>query len=396
MKVPKRILPIIIFSQFAGTSLWFAVNAVIADLQSSMNVNISHTGIVTSSTQLGFITGTLIFALFALSDRYSPRKLFLASSAAGALSTLLIYFIAFDLFSLLVLRFLTGFFLTGIYPIGMKIAAGWYKKNLGNAIGLLVGALVIGTAFPHLLKSIGGSLPWENVIIYVSLLSLTGGLLVYFFIPDGPYNFSGTRFLLKEAFTIFKYKDFRSAAFGYFGHMWELYTFWALTPVILIYYSKLNSVEINVFLWSFIIIASGSIGCIVGGIISRNKGSAIVAFTQLSLSGLCCLISPLMFFTPLPFFLAFLFFWGIVIVGDSPQYSAIAALSAPKELVGTGLTFMVSIGFAITIVSLWFVYQFMELMDTHYILMLLAPGPLLGLYFMKPLFDKETELIPAE
>jgi len=386
--IPKRILPAIVFSQFAGTSLWFAGNAIIADLQTAIGVGIDDIGIVTSAIQLGFITGTLFFALLSISDRYSPRKLFLVCSVLGAISNLLIYFIAYNLFSLLVLRFITGFFLTGIYPIGMKIASGWYKKGLGNAIGLLVGALALGTAFPHLIKSFGGSLPWEKVIFIVSAFSLTGGLVMNIFVPDGPYIFSGTKFNPKAIITIFKYKELRSSAFGYFGHMWELYTYYALVPIILLYYLKLNPVELNIPLWSFIIIASGSIGCTVGGIISNKIGSAKVAFIQLAFSGFCCLISPLMFCTSLPIFLSFLIFWGVVVIGDSPQYSAINALSAPKELVGSGLTLVNSIGFAITILSLWFVYQFLGVIDISYALMLLGLGPILGLISMKPLLAR--------
>ena len=184
-----------------------------------MNVNIDDTGIVTSAIQLGFITGTLFFALLAISDRYSPRKLFLICSILGAISNLLIYFIAYDLFSLLVLRFITGFFLTGIYPIGMKIAAGWYKKGLGNAIGLLVGALVLGTAFPHLIKSFGGSLNWQQVIFIISTFSVIGGITMYLLVEDGPYISSGTRFNPKAVIKLFKYKELRSSALGYFGHM---------------------------------------------------------------------------------------------------------------------------------------------------------------------------------
>ena len=362
-------------------------NAIIADLQTAMNVNIDDTGIVTSAIQLGFITGTLFFALLAISDRYSPRKLFLVSSILGAISNLLIYFIAYDLFSLLVLRFITGFFLTGIYPIGMKIAAGWYKKGLGNAIGLLVGALVLGTAFPHLIKSIGGSLPWQQVIFIISTFSVIGGITMYLLVEDGPYISSGTRFNPKAVIKLFKYKELRSSALGYFGHMWELYTFWALIPVILFYYLKMNPAKLNFSFWSFVIIAVGSVGCIVGGMISNKIGSAKVAFIQLALSCICCLISPFIFNTSAPFFLTFLIFWGIVVVGDSPQYSAIIALSAPKELVGSGLTLVNSIGFAITILSLWFVYQFLDLINISYALMILAIGPILGLISMKKLLS---------
>jgi len=385
MKVPNRILPVIVFSQFAGTSLWFAGNAIIGDLQTAMNISLEDTGIVTSAIQLGFIFGTLVFALLSISDRYSPRKLFFLCSVLGSVSNLLIYFIAHDLFSLLVLRFITGFFLTGIYPIGMKIAAGWHKEKLGNAIGLLVGALALGTAFPHLIKSFGGSLPWEQVILVISAFSLAGGIAMYLLVEDGPYISSGTKFNPKSIITLFKYKELRSSALGYFGHMWELYTYYALIPLILIYYLKLSPYELNISLWSFIIIASGSIGCIVGGMISKKIGSTKVAFIQLGLSGLCCLISPLMFNTSAPIFLTFLIFWGIVVIGDSPQYAAIIALSAPKELVGSGLTLVNSIGFAITILSLWFVYQFLDIIDISYALMILAVGPILGLISLKPL-----------
>jgi predicted MFS family arabinose efflux permease len=270
----------------------------------------------------------------------------------------------------------------------MKIAAGWYKEKLGNAIGLLVGALALGTAFPHLIKSFGGSLPWEQVIFVISAFSLAGGIAMYLLVEDGPYISSGTKFNPKSIITLFKYKELRSSALGYFGHMWELYTYYALIPLILIYYLKLSPDELNISLWSFIIIASGSIGCIVGGMISKKIGSAKVAFIQLGLSGFCCLISPLMFNTSAPIFLTFLIFWGIVVIGDSPQYSAIIALSAPKELVGSGLTFVNSIGFAITILSLWIVYQSLDVIDISYALMILAVGPILGLISMKKLLNE--------
>lgn len=391
--IPKRILPVIVFSQFAGTSLWFAGNAIIADLKTVMDVGISDIGIATSAIQLGFITGTLFFALLSLADRYSPRKLFLVCSILGAVSNLLIYFIAYNLFSLLVLRFITGFCLTGVYPIGMKIASGWYKKGLGNAIGLLVGALVLGTAFPHLIKSFGGSVPWQKVIFIISLFPTVGGITMYLFVPDGPYVSFGTKFNPKTILTIFKYKELRSSSLGYFGHMWELYTFWALIPVVILYYLKLHSVDLNISFWSFIIIASGSIGCIAGGAISNKIGSVKVAFFQLLLSGICCLISPIMFYTSSPVFLSFLIFWGVVVVGDSPQYSAIIALSAPKELVGSGLTIVNSIGFAITILSLWFVYQFLDIINISYTLIILGLGPILGLFSMKNLLSNKSKIV---
>jgi len=385
MNIPNRILPVIIFSQFACTSLWFAGNAIIGDLQSVMNVDINDVGIVTSSVQFGFIVGTFVFAFFALSDRYSPRKIFLFSSILGAASNLLVLFIANDIFSLLVLRFITGFFLTGIYPIGMKIAAGWYEKGLGNAIGLLVGALVIGTALPYIVKSVGGSLPWEQVLNIVSAICIIGGVSMYILVPDGPFIKAGTKFKPNAILALFKNKNFKSAALGYFGHMWEVYTFWAFVPILLIYYNKEYSAGINIFFWTFSIIAAGSIGCIGGGRISKKVGSANVAFTQLLLSGICCLVLPLMFSASTIIFISFLIFWGIVVAGDSPQFSAIIALSAPKELVGSALTIVNSIGFAITIFSIWVISQLTGILNTPFLLLFLVPGPIFGLVSMRSL-----------
>lgn len=394
-KIPFWILPIIVFSQFAGGSLWFAGNAILGDLQAQWNIGAEAVGSITSAVQFGFIIGTLCFAFFAISDKYSPRKIFFVCSIFGAVSNLFIYVIPHNLYPLLVLRFLTGFFLAGIYPIGMKIAAGWYQKKLGNAIGLLVGALVLGTAFPHLLKSIGGSLPWKQVILSVSILSPFGGLLMFSLVPDGPHIIKGTKFDPKSTYRVFKAKDFRAAAFGYFGHMWELYTFWAFVPILLTAYTNRTSINLNIPLWSFIIIGIGSLGCAVGGLISLKVGSSRVAFTQLLLSGICCVLSSFLFSASPEIFIGFLIFWGIVVVGDSPQYSAISARAAPKELVGTGLTIMNSIGFAITIVSIEFVNQLSVLIDEDYLLLILGIGPLLGLIAMKPLL-KSSQRVAEE
>ncbi len=220
-KRPVWILPTIILSQFTGTSLWFAGNAIIADIQRQWSLGDSALGWITSVVQLGFIFGTLCFAVFAVSDRFSPRKVFFFCSLLGAFSNLLVYLVADGFTSLLLFRGLTGFFLAGIYPVGMKIASGWYRQGLGKALGFLVGALVLGTALPHLLKGIGHQVPWETVILAVSIISASGGGLMYVLVPDGPYLFKGTAFNGKALKLIFDRQDLRAAAFGYFGHMWE-------------------------------------------------------------------------------------------------------------------------------------------------------------------------------
>ena len=386
---PLYILPVIVFAQFTGTSLWFAGNAVLPDLQMYWNEAGNITGWITSAVQLGFIAGTLIFALFALADKFHSSKVFLLCSVGGAITTLSMIWFKEAPFLILTSRVLTGFFLAGVYPVGMKIAAGWYQKGLGKAIGWLVGALVIGTAFPSFIRGIGANLDWKITIITVAALAVTGGLLMFFLINEGPYIKKGSDFKLSSFLQPFKSKAFRSAAFGYFGHMWELYAFWAFIPVYLTAYALFHNESFNVLFITSFIIGAGSIGCIAGGYISEKTGSARVAFFLLSASGLCCLLSPLLFMMPVYIFVPFLIWWGIVIVGDSPQFSAINARTAPQGLVGTGLTAAVCIGFAITIVSISLLDFITGIIQVKYIFLFLLPGPIIGLFSMKYLLSQK-------
>jgi len=383
---PRRILPVIIFSQFAGTSLWFAGNAVLSDLQRLWDLSPDALGYMTSSVQLGFIAGTLVFAVLAISDTFSARKVFLICSFTAAFFNACIYLFADGLASLMAFRFMTGFFLAGIYPLGMKIAAGWYQQDLGKAIGFLVGALVLGTAFPHLLKAMGQGVSWTAVVLSVSAIAASGGLVMYVLVPDGPYLTEGAKFDPGALRQIFQSRRFRASAFGYFGHMWELYAFWAFVPVILAaHMGSGTTVTLNIPLWAFLIIGAGSIGCAVGGVLSETFGSARVAAAQLGISGLCCILSPLLFSAPSPVFLLFLLIWGITVVGDSPQFSALNALNAPKPLVGTALTIVNCIGFSITIVSIQLLSYASHFIDTRWMFLLLTVGPVAGIYAMRSL-----------
>jgi MFS family permease len=386
---PRRILPVIIASQFAGTSLWFAGNAVLDDLQRQWGLPGEALGYITSSVQLGFIAGTLAFAFFALSDLFSPRLVFFVCSLLGAIANAAIVVLGEGLAGLLALRFVAGFFLAGIYPVGMKIASGWYQRDLGKALGFLVGALVVGTAFPHLLKGLGQALPWQGVMLAVSAVAALGGLLMLTLVPDGPHLAKGARFDPRALAAIFRVPAFRASSFGYFGHMWELYAFWAFVPwVLAAHAAQVARQDTNVSLWSFAVIAAGSIGCAVGGLISLRRGSAPVAFAQLASSGLCCALSPLLFYAPTPLFLAFLLFWGVVVVGDSPQFSALNAQSAPRQLVGSALTIANCIGFAITIVSIQFLNAAAGNVGAQWLFLLLVPGPIFGLLSLMPLLRR--------
>jgi MFS family permease len=389
VKRPAHILPIIIFSQFTGTSLWFAGNAVINDLQRNWGLAEQSVGYVTSAVQLGFILGTLVFAILAIADRFSPRLVFFICSVTGAITNLLLLFAPEGLSGLLILRFATGFFLAGIYPVGMKIAAGWYEKGLGRALGYLVGALVLGTAFPHLLRGLGTELPWQQVMVGVSVLAAAGGLMMLLLVPDGPHLPKGSAFSLHTLPVIFRSPLFRASAFGYFGHMWELYTLWAFIPVWLLAYADNFSIELNVSLWSFIVIAVGFLGCAIGGQLSRKVGSARVAAAQLLVSGICCVLSPLIFHADMSIFIIFLLIWGITVIGDSPQFSALNAENAPREYVGSALTIVNSIGFFITVISIQLTSFLLPIIGPEFVFWLLIPGPLLGLMALRPLYLKK-------
>jgi MFS family permease len=387
---PRRILPAIIFSLFTGTSLWFAGNAVLGDLQRLWGLSSDALAYMISSVQLGFIAGTLVFAVLTVSDRFSARKIFLTCSLLSALSNAGVYLFAEGLLSLVLFRFLTGFFLAGIYPIGMKIVAGWYRRDLGKAMGFLIGAVVLGTAFPHLVRALGDSLPWSAVVLSVSAIAAFGGLVMFVLVPDGPYLSNGAKFdpgVLRE---IFRSRNFRSSAYGYFGHMWELYAFWAFVPVMLAtYIGPGTTVRFDISMWAFLIIGAGAIGCAVGGLLSGKFGSAPVASAQLAISGMCCVVSPFAFSASPPVFLLFLLVWGTTVVGDSPQFSTLNAHYAPKALVGSALTIVNCIGFSITIVSIQLLSYASHFIETRWLFGLLAVGPLAGLYAMRPLLGAQ-------
>ncbi|WP_205500875.1 MFS transporter [Rufibacter psychrotolerans] len=384
----KHILPTIVLAQFACTALWFAGNAVLPELIPQFHLEASALSHLTSAVQLGFILGTLVFAVFTVLDRFSPSRVFLVCALAGAGCNLSLLG-AEGLSSLLLSRFLTGFCLAGIYPVGMKIAADYHQKGLGKALGFLVGALVLGTAFPHLLKSLTEGLPWRYVIWATSGLAVLGGLGLCWLVPDGPYRSRSTQPDFRAFFQIFRQKEFRAAAFGYFGHMWELYTFWAFVPVILALYAQTHpQTPLNNPLLSFTIIAVGAVACVAGGYLSGKIGSGKTAGWALAVSLGCCLLSPWLYDLPLGWFLGLLLVWGLAVVMDSPQFSTLVAQNAPAHAKGTALTIVNSLGFAITIVSIQFLRSVQEAVAPTYWFLFLALGPLLGLLAMRRLWQK--------
>lgn len=355
-----------------------------SDLVAQFDLDSNALGHLTSSVQFGFITGTLIFALLTISDRFSPSRVFLFSALAGALFNLCMIWGGNQYLSLLILRFLTGFFLAGIYPVGMKIAADYYEKGLGKSLGFLVGALVLGTAFPHFLKVMTTSIPWQSVILSTSGFATIGGALMILFVPDGPFRKPAQQIRLSAFTKVFQNPPFRSAAFGYFGHMWELYAFWTFVPLILAGYSKTHpEVNFDTSLWSFFVIGIGSLACMISGYLSQFFQTKKVAFSSLILSCICCLISPFMFAQGSTIiFILFLFFWGMVVIADSPLFSTLVAQNADPKAKGTALTIVNCLGFAITIVSIQLLNSLSAILPTNNLYIVLAIGPVIGLYIL--------------
>ncbi|WP_218841432.1 MFS transporter [Winogradskyella costae] len=383
--ISKWVLPIIIFSQFCCTSLWFAGNAVVNDLIAFFNISPESLGYMSSSVQFGFIIGTFVFAILTLSDRFSPSRVFFICAIFGAVFNLGILYSSNTIFTLLVFRFLTGFSLAGIYPVGMKIAADYFEKGLGKSLSFLIAALVLGTAFPYLIQSFEFNLKWQSVIWATSALALLGGFLIVIFVPNGPYQRRAAKFDISKILKVFKNSNFRSAAFGYFGHMWELYAFWTFVPILLMMHQKLHNVALNIPLISFIIIASGTLSCIIGGFIAHKFGVKKTAVWALTLSGLCCVVSPLFFMIgSTPIFIMFLIIWGMVVIADSPLFSTMVAQNCEVQSIGTALTIVNCIGFSLTIISIQLLnYLITDIAFAPYAFVVLALGPIIGLIYLK-------------
>lgn len=374
----QSLLSLLIFSQFAGTSLWFVGNAVVDLLPAKA---VGGYALLTSAVQLGFIAGTLVFSVFGLADRYASSRVFFASSVFAAAANALLLLLAHSITAVVAIRFSTGFFLAGIYPVGMKLAADFFPERLGKALGFLVGALVLGTAFPHLLRSQNGVINWKAVVSFTSLLAVGGGLIVLLVFPKRkPIAAKQSR--LRQAFSSFRLPNFREAAFGYFGHMWELYAFWAVLPVLLTAYNTFHQTALPVYFFSFAVIAAGAAGCAVGGLLSLVLTSKRIAFYALVLSGVCCLLSPFAFQSSPGVFLSLLFVWGVSVTADSPQFSALVARFADAENKGTALSLVTCIGFAITVLSIYLLKSLFQQYGPQS-LWLLSAGPLFGLLALK-------------
>lgn len=382
----RSALILIVIAQFLGTSLWFAGNAAAPELEFILGQK-DLVPLITSMVQLGFVAGTFLYAFFSIPDRFAPSDVFFFSAILAAVSNLVLLIMPLQLAWVIGSRFLTGFFLAGIYPVGMKIASDYFEKGLGSALGFLVGALVLGTGFPFFLKAFEVAISWKVLLFSTSGLAIGSGVLVGFGIPNGPYRKINPKldFGLLPSFA--KNARLKGAAGGYFGHMWELYTFWAFLPVLILFLTQGKIEGSTQAFWTFSIIAAGGVSCAVGGLFSVKKGSEKVALVSLLGSGFCALILLIAPEIPSPVVFPFLLVWGIWVTADSPQFSTLVAQSVQPEHRGTALTLVNCLGFGLTIVSIQTAGFLSDFLQVKVYLGLLAIGPFMGLliyrYFKK-------------
>jgi MFS family permease len=383
---PRRVLAVLAVAELLAMAPWFSASAVSPALSGVWRLSPATTAWLTISVQLGFVAGALVSALLTLPDRLSARRLIAASAALAAAATLGVA-AAPGIRMAIVCRLLTGAALAGVYPPGMKIAAGWFKEGRGLAIGILVGALTLGSASPHLVRWAVSPTAWRVVLVVAAVSALAGGLLVLLVPNDGPYAAPSLPFSLAAAPRILRDRAVALANLGYLGHMWELYAMWTWMAVFVAASEHARrgadaDVTGLAALVTFAVVGSGAIGCWLGGKYADRWGRTLVTSAAMLVSGSCAITVGLVFGAPLFALIPLLLVWGVSVVADSAQFSAAVTELAPREYAGTALTLQTSLGFLLTCATIYLLPIVAAKVGWRWSMSMLAIGPALGIWAM--------------
>jgi len=369
-------------------STWFSATAVIPQLRDEWGLTTGQASWLTIAVQVGFVVGAFVSAVGTIADIVSSRWVIVAGASGASLANLAL--LTADRPAIAIpLRAATGFFLAGVYPPALKLIATWFRQRRGRALGVLVGALTVGSALPHLVNA-GGGLEWRVVVVVTSLLTIAGAVVVAVAIREGPFPFPKAPFDPRQAAGVFRDRQVRLATLGYFGHMWELYAMWAW---FLVFFSARTDVgPEGAALVTFAVIAVGALGCWMGGVLGDRWSRSKTTTVMMIVSGASALVAAALHDAPWPLLAAVGIVWGITVIGDSAQFSALVTEFADQTYVGTALTLQLSLGFALTVATIWLVPFVERNSSWSWAIAMLAVGPALGIAAMARLAPTERTM----
>jgi MFS family permease len=370
---------VLVIAELLSMGVWFSASAVVPALSAAWGLHDAGRAGLTLAVQAGFAVGALVLAIFNLADRTRPDRLMACSALAAATCTALIPVLADGLALALCLRFATGFCLAGVYPVGMKIVATWTKTDRGLGIGLLVGALTIGSAGPQFLNAVGGLKDWKFVLYAAAALAATGGCITAQWVRTGPYGLTSARFRWDYVRVLLSERALLLSNLGYLGHMWELYAMWAWLSLYLV--TALHSAVLASWL-TFAAIAAGGPASVLAGLLADRWGRTRTTALAMAISGLCALCIGFVFDAGPVVLGAVAMIWGFAIVADSAQFSACTSELCDPQYTGTALALQNSLGFFLTMVTIRLVPQVDRWVGTRWSLAFLAIGPVMGITAM--------------
>jgi MFS family permease len=373
----RRALILLAVTLILGMTTWFSASAVIPQLREEWDLSIGTGAWLTIAVQLGFVAGALVSTVLNLADIVPARVMILAGATGAAVANICL--LAADGPALAIpLRFLTGAFIAGVYPPALKLMATWFHRGRGTALGILVGALTLGTALPHLVNGLGG-LEWKTVVVTTSVLSFAGGLLALA-VREGPFPFPPAVFDPRQIRRAMANRGVRLASLGYFGHMWELYAMWAWFVVF--FAEGAGGSGTSAPYATFAVIGIGALGCYAGGLLGDGWGRTRTTATMMAVSGTCAILIGLLIEQPRWLVLLVGLVWGFTVVADSAQFSTMVTELADQAYVGTALTLQLALGFTLTVATIWLIPQLEDGFGWGWAFAFLAPGPLLGVLAM--------------